>query len=383
MTVTIMAVGDLIVDMPEPDFFFAPSTPVLSQGDVVIGQLEVPHSTSTNVASVDIPAPPADPAHLRAIARAGFNVVTLAGNHIADAGREGIVDTIRFAEEAGLLTTGAGADIRSARRPAITEHDDGTRVAVLSYNCVGPEETWASSTQAGAAYVAVMTHYELIGANPGGPARVYTFAEPTSLATMQRQTSEVAAEVDVVVVSLHKGLVHTPIRLAGYETVVAHAAVDAGADIVVAHHAHMPRGVELYRGRPIFHGLGNFVTVTRSLVGDQHGAAEREKWAARRRELFGFDPDPAMPEHYAFHPDSRNTMIAVFVVEAGVVERVGLVPCWIDDQARPVPVGDDAMGRKVLEHLREITAAEGFDTTFAWEGDRVWIGPANDEEKNR
>ncbi|MBP0459246.1 CapA family protein, partial [Streptomyces montanisoli] len=96
---TILAVGDIILDEPEPepDSFFEPSRHVLTGGDVVIGHVEVPHSTTTAQSSTDVPAPPADPEALGALARAGFHAVTLAGNHIADAGPEGVLDTVRHA----------------------------------------------------------------------------------------------------------------------------------------------------------------------------------------------------------------------------------------------------------------------------------------------
>jgi len=68
---------------------------------------------------------------------------------------------------------------------------------------------------------------------------------------------------------------------------------------VVGHHADILRGIETYRGRPIFHGLGNFVTVTRAL--SVTTSPQRRAWAARRRTLFGFEPDPKMPA-YPFHP---------------------------------------------------------------------------------
>jgi len=382
MSVTIMAVGDLIVDRPDPDSFFAPSARVLAQADLAIGQLEVPHSRTTNVASVDVPAPPADPRNLGAIARAGFDVLTLAGNHIADAGREGILDTIRHAEEAGLRTTGAGADLPAASRPVIVERGSVT-IGVLSYNCVGPAESWASSKQAGAAYVSILTHYEPIGANPGGPPRIYTFADSRSLAAMKRDVSALAEITDVVIVALHKGLVHTPVRLADYETVVARAAVDAGAAAVVSHHAHIMHGVEFYRGRPIFHGLGNFVTVTDALSGDAAEPDERRRWARTRREVFGFDPDPAMPSFYAFHPESRNTAIAVLTADSNGRVQAEAIPCWIDERARPNPVGDDETGRGVAEYLRRVTEAEGFDTEFSWRGDRLLLRPAAHDEKDK
>jgi len=373
--ITIMLVGDLVVDQPDADNFFAPSAPVLTTADLVIGQLEIPHSDTANVASVDVPAPPGDPAHLAAIARAGFGILTLAGNHIDDSGLVGIIDTIRHTEDAGMLTVGAGPDLAAAREPAIVERG-GVRIGVLSFNCVGPRESWATSRKAGCAYVSILTHYETIGANPGGRPAIYTMPEATSLAAMKADIAALAASVDVVIVALHKGLVHIPVDLAAYETIVARAAVDAGASAVVSHHAHIMHGVEFYRGRPIFHGMGNFVTVTRALSVGTADSPETRAWAARRKKLFGFEPDPEMPGTYPFHPESRNTAIAVVRVDSEGNLTAGLIPCWMDEQARPVPFGDDADGRRVAEYVRRISEEEGFDTRFEWGDGQLSVRPA-------
>jgi poly-gamma-glutamate synthesis protein (capsule biosynthesis protein) len=369
----IAAVGDLIVDRPDPDEFFAPAGRVLRAADLTIGQLEVPHGTTTAVATVDVPAPPADPAHLAAVRRAGFDVLTLAGNHIADAGGEGIAQTIAAATGAGMAVTGAGADLAAASVPAVVERA-GRRIGVLSFNCVGPTDSWATSRRPGGAYVKVSTHYETVGANPGGPPRIHTFADPESLARMRAAIRDTAASVDVLVVALHKGLVHTPAELAAYELEVAHAAIDAGADAVVGHHAHILRGVELYRGRPVFHGLGNFVTVTDALTPAAAGVEEQRRWAERRRRLFGFDPDPRLPSWYPFHPESRHTMIAVLDIDDDGAIRPGLVPCWIDEGARPVPWGGEGDGAAVVDYIRRITAAEGFATRFVTRGGGDVVG---------
>jgi poly-gamma-glutamate capsule biosynthesis protein CapA/YwtB (metallophosphatase superfamily) len=322
--VTVLAVGDLILDEPDPGGYFEGSRSVLSTGDVVIGHVEVPHSTTSTQLSTDVPAPPADPEHLAALAEANFDVVTLAGNHVFDAGEEGVLDTLRHAHRFGLRTAGAGANLAAARAPAVVE-TGGLRIAVLSYNCVGPRESWATSRKAGCAYVRVLTHYELDHASPGGPPEVFTFADPASLDDLAADIARADAEFDVVVVAFHKGIGHTPAVVAMYERPVAHAAIDAGADLVIGHHAHIMRGVEVYRGRPVFHGLGNFVTVTRALDPDLGDSAERRAWARRRIDLYGFAPDPAMPT-YPFHPLSRNTAI---------------VDCRFDNSGRLVssPVG--------------------------------------------
>ncbi|MCX7520702.1 CapA family protein [Microbacterium sp. STN6] len=370
--IRIAAVGDLIVDRPNPDQFFTAASSLLRAADVAIGQLEVPHATTRTVATADVPAPPADPAHLAAVARAGFDVLTLAGNHIGDAGGEGIAETIEAARAVGMETTGAGADLEAACEPVVVSRG-GRTIGVLSFNCVGPRDSWATSRRPGGAYVHVHSHYEAVGANPGGPPTVHTFADPRSLADMRRRTEEASAAVDILVVALHKGLVHVPAELAAYESEIAHAAVDAGATAVIGHHAHIMRGVELYRDRAIFHGLGNFVTVTDALTPAAAGIEEQRRWAERRRTLFGFEPDPRLPSWYPFHPESRNTAVAVLDVSPSGHLHWGIVPCWIDEKGRPVPHGNDDLGRTVIDYIRRITAEEGFRTEFAWEGDEVRI----------
>ncbi|NKQ51346.1 CapA family protein [Amycolatopsis sp. K13G38] len=357
--ITIASVGDLILDEPDPAFFLAPAAPVLRTADVTIGHVEVPHSTTTAQQSTDVPAPPADPAALGALAAAGFDVVTLAGNHIYDAGETGVADTVAHARKAGLVTAGAGANLAEARTPAIVERD-GLTVGVLSYNCVGPRESWATSRKGGCAYVHVLTHYELDHASPGGPPKIYTFTDPDTQEAMAEDIRALRQRADVVLVSMHKGVGHTPEVVAMYEGPLARAAIDAGADAVFGHHSHIMRGIEVHRGKPIFHGLGNFVTVTHALTpSEDTGSAERAAWAERRRQLYGFEPDPRMPA-FPFHPESRNTAIAWCRFDRDGLAEAGFVPCWIDDEARPVPGAEHVAG-----YIAGITGAAGFGTRIS------------------
>jgi poly-gamma-glutamate synthesis protein (capsule biosynthesis protein) len=298
-------------------------------------------------------------------------VATLAGNHIFDAGPNGIEDTVAGLRRQGIQTTGAGRTLAEARQPAIVERE-GVSVGVLSYNCVGPKDSWAGPTKAGCAYVRVITHYELDHASPGGPPRIYTFAEPETLEAMQADIAALDARVGVVVVALHKGIGHTPAALAMYERQVAKAAIDAGADIVVGHHAHITRGVEVYRDRPVYHGLGNFVTVTRALNVEANASPARLAWAKRRRELFGFEPDPAYPT-YPFHPEAKNAMIAVCDVDATGICRAGFLPCWIHPSGAPEPLGERGRGADVARYIEAITARAGLRAGFGWEDGVVWF----------
>lgn len=371
--IRVLLTGDLILDEPGPDAFFDPARALLAGADLVVGHVEVPHTRRGVEHSTDVPAPPADPAHLAALARAGIGVATLAGNHMHDAGPAGIADTVATLRGLGIATAGAGSTLADARAPVLVERR-GRRIGVLSYNAVGPREGWATSRKPGCAYVKVLTHYELDHASPGGTPTIYTFCAPESLDTMAADIDALRPRVDLLLVALHKGVGHVPARIEHYERELGRAAIDAGADAVVGHHAHIARGVELHRGKPIYHGLGNFVTVTRALSVTDNDSPERLAWARRRQQLFGFAPDPAMPA-YPFHPDSRHTLLADLVLRADGTLDAGLVPCWIDDAARPVPLGPRD-GDATLAYLRSIGDAAGLRTRLEWRGDRVSVRPA-------
>jgi len=93
-TLTMMAVGDIILGEPQAESFFDYVAPVLRSADVVVGQGEVVFTNRGICSSTDVAAPPCDPANMSAIPYAGFNAITLAGNYIWDLGPAGIEDTI-------------------------------------------------------------------------------------------------------------------------------------------------------------------------------------------------------------------------------------------------------------------------------------------------
>jgi poly-gamma-glutamate synthesis protein (capsule biosynthesis protein) len=367
---SIALLGDLILGEPEPDFFFERARAVLSAKDLVVGHLEVPHTHRGRELAFDVPAEPHAPERLSALARAGVHIATLAGNHIYDFGPEGIVDTLHALSAAGVATCGAGVDLRAANAPARVQRRD-QRIGVLSFNAVGPREAFAQDERAGCAYVRIVNSATGEEVGPQTVELQATIPDATSLAELSRAIEQLAREVDVVVVALHKGIVHTPALLAGYERPLARAAIEAGAHIVVGHHAHILRGIELWQGRPIFHGLGNFVTVTRALNLDNPHPA-RARWAEERRKRFGFTPDP-LYVNYPFHPEAKHALIADCRVSTHGQVDAGYLPCWILPSGQPEPCGHDARGQAVFDYVADISRRAGFATEFAWQGDRVLV----------
>jgi poly-gamma-glutamate synthesis protein (capsule biosynthesis protein) len=366
-SVSLLATGDLIIDEPDPDAYFDLARPLLLAADVVVGHVEVPF-TLQREGTPNVPREARDPAKLGALQRAGVRAASLAANHLYDEGDAGVHDTLDGLRAHAIQPFGAGSNLTEARQPAYLDCH-GLRLGFLSYNCVGPKESWAGPNRAGGAYVHVLTHYELDHATPGGPPTTFTGAEAETLEAMKADVARTRGECDFLSVSLHKGTVHTPGLVMAYEKQIARAAVDAGADLVISHHAHILRGIEVYRNTPIFHGLGNFVTVTHAL--SPRPDADPNDWAQRRLKLFGFLPDPATPE-YPFHPESRTTLLARCVIRRDGVEP-RFVPVQINRRSQPEPVARDSGGEAVLDYVERITREAGFTTRFDWDGDDVVI----------
>jgi hypothetical protein len=360
-TLYLMAVGDLILDRPNAESFFEPSLATLKTANVLIGQGEVVFTDRGIDTYTAIPAPPSDPKNMSAFAYAGFDVITLAGNHIWDSGTPGIEDTIAGLKRLGIAHTGAGMNIDEARVPAIIEKE-GTRFGFLSYNCVGPQASWATPDKPGCAYVQILNHCEI---PDFGPTKFYTFAEPDSLKAMVQDIRQLRSRCDILAVSLHKSVGHTAAELAMYDQQVSYAAIDAGADLILGHHAHILKGIEQYRGKTIFHGLCNFVTVTRALWPEEAPSYNLRVHAQRRMERMQLDPEY---KNYPFHPEAKMTIIAKCRIEDRKISQVSYLPCYIDKEGRPEVLTRDSRGEAVFEYMNKITRQADLNAVFTWSG---------------
>ena len=164
--------------------------------------------------------------------QAGIDGVTLGNNHILDAGTTGLDETMGHLDDAGIAHAGAGMDLAEARQPMIFDLD-GMKVGVLSYMGV-PNYDWAWATKTA----------------PG--------TAPPLQKIMEQDVKRLREKVDLVVVSPHWGIEYTATP-EPEQVDFAHAAIDAGADVFVGGHAHWPKGIEMYKGKPIYYGVGNFL----------------------------------------------------------------------------------------------------------------------------
>jgi poly-gamma-glutamate synthesis protein (capsule biosynthesis protein) len=196
---------------------------------------------------------------------------------------------------------------------------------------------------------------------------VHTYPHRDDLKALVRDVEAAKACVDFVAVSLHWGIHFVPAVLADYQRDVAHAAIDAGADAILGHHAHILKGVELYKGKPIFYSLCNFAVDLR--MDQAHAESKGFK------EIQALSPDwvPDFDSLYNFPPASRMSMIAQLTIEGGGALRdVSVLPVFINADAQPEIVPpEDARFEQIRAYLSEISEAAELPTRFERRGDAI------------
>ncbi len=216
----------------------------------------------------------ADPELARELSRFGIDVATLANNHAMDYGLTGLRDTLAACEAAGVHTVGAGEDAAAAARPQILCRGD-LRVAFLGFATTLALGASAAPDRPGLAGIRVVSRYVVdpvtVDENPGIAPYVETQLMPGDADLAALAVTRAKEAADVVVVGMHWGVPHGwtaafQSELADYQQPLAHRLIDAGADAIFGHHPHVLHGIEVYRGRPIFYSLGNFVfhSITRA-----------------------------------------------------------------------------------------------------------------------
>jgi hypothetical protein len=364
------AVGDIGPDRPDPGSIFRHVIGVLKQGDINFCQLEVNLSHRGIGPSGKENA--RDPGIAAALKNAGFKVVSFAGNHCLDAGQDAFFDTISSLNKQGLSIIGVGADINKARQPAIIDCKDA-RIAFLAYNSVAKDEYWADAHRPGCAPLRAWTLYEPIEpTQPGGPARARTFANRDDLKTMKADIKQAKNRADVVVVSMHGGIHLTPAVIADYQIEIAHTAIDAGADLILQHHSHILKGVEVYGGKAIFYGLSNFALEVHFMTREW---AENPQIRALRKAL---NPDwnPPYTDYpsFPFPPDSRKTILVKCTITNKEISQISFLPAIINKQGEPeILTIDDVRFSEVVSYIENITRDQEFDTKFVINKDEAAI----------
>ncbi|MFC2066098.1 CapA family protein [Chloroflexota bacterium] len=364
--ITFIAVGDFNLNRDKPESTFIYTAPILRDADITFGQLEAAISDRP---SKQVHAPSAccvPTKNASGLTHAGFDVISFDSNHTLDVGVDALKDTIDIVKKNNIGMIGVGMDIEEARRPLILERK-GTKIGFLAYNSVLPPGYAAGPGRPGCNPIRVSTFYDQVDAQPGTPPEVVTIPNREDVKAMEESIQSLKSQVDIVMISMHWGIHFQPAVIAMYQREVGHAAIDAGADLIIGTHAHILKGIEVYKGKVIFYSLCNFGM-------DAFLAREvKSPHAQRFFSLYKFKPDPEYTT-YPFPPDAKKSMIAKCKIVNGNIASVSYLPLWINKQSQPeLPLRKDKRSEEVYNYVEWLCQDQELDTKFSWDGDEVAI----------
>jgi len=338
-TISLVAVGDVLIgprfersdgsliegklpkelEREKPELAFEKVAARLRGADIAFCNLEGALSDRGKMAVGRDSAWKSPPRMIDGIKAAGFNIVSVANNHVMDYGPDPLIDTLSLLDKNGIAHIGAGINIHEARKPAILEKK-GCRIAFLGYS--------TDVNQPGRRFPASETKPGII------PIRVFAlFASPhvnlEDMEMMEEDIKEAKKNSDMVVVSQHfsisVGGSHT---LAPHQEAMARGAIDAGAELVLGHGPHALQAFEVYKSKAIIYNMGNFVV----------------------------DRDT----------DVLDSIIVYAAISDKKVKKVSFSPVRINDRGQPEVVSfQSKSGERIKNLLQKITKRQHTEITFS------------------
>jgi poly-gamma-glutamate synthesis protein (capsule biosynthesis protein) len=215
---------------------FAGVSDVVSNVDLLLVNFENAATSSGNAVKGDVPLS-CDPSYVPLLKANNNTVASLANNHAFDYGIEGMKDTVKNLNDAGITPIGAGETEDEAHQ-AVVKEINGRKITILNY--------MDSNNFAEYSYD-VMPYAN--GSTPGYSA--YDSADA------QKQIAE-HNDSDMIIAYLHFGNEYSNSPNED-QVKIAHELIDYGADVVLGSHPHVTQGIEVYKGKPVFYSLGNFI----------------------------------------------------------------------------------------------------------------------------
>ncbi len=408
-TITVAAVGDCMITRPVsslPSGEFLPVAKILQGADASFGNFEM------TLAESDAPPQYHDSCayvHLRAdlpenhviadeLKWAGFKIMGMANNHATDYGAAGIASTNHKFDAIHLAHAGTGESLAEARAPGYWDGPKG-RVSLVACASTFPYGAFAAdgngevAARPGLNPCRVQTTYRLapdqfnllkgIGATLSGnsataaaaegsytflghkfisgtPSGVMTAADPVDVAALTGAIRRASRNSDLTLFGIHahEGL-HSAEIPAEFLRPLAHSCIDAGANAFIGHGPHVLRGIEIYKGRPIFYSLGNFI-----FHGENETQIPPEIYATCG--VSGNDPsdvfDKVLP---GFSAEAFwVSVIAMPAFRGGTLTDLKLYPLDLQSQlprarrGTPILAAGDA-GRKIIEKLGKLSEPYG------------------------
>ncbi len=420
---TLAAVGDLIINQPESNLAaprFQAALNLLRHADAGFGNFEgtaldirtfkgYPAAENGGQWLIDSPKVPAD------LLRMGIDIVSHANNHATDWGVAGMEETDRRLRAAGVVYAGSGRDLGAARAPHYLNTPQG-RVGIVAMtstftpmsramNPLGaaPGRPGINALRTTASVVLPKTLFDqarrLRAAILAGMPKAYRDQLPKSknpkVLSLFRSRFQLGNRVElsykmnqhdlkVILKAIRQGKEDSDFLIASIHThepgnwsdrppnflpTLAHDAINAGADEFISHGPHQLRGIEIYRGKPIFYSLGNFFFQT--ALSAPVGADLFEAWRMNPATVTDEEQGAALNRKWFSGTLWYQSVIAVSRFEHGEVSEIRLYPVVLGATRRAADRGiprlaTAAQARPILERLQRLSAP--YHTTIAIEG---------------
>ena len=235
------AVRRAILAARDPALPFRKLAPLMSAADISFINLETPFSDTGPYHEGGLVFHAA-PETIAGLTLAGISVVSTANNHSRDCGAHGVEYTINWLRSHEITPVGS-SESETATHEGVVIKRNGIRFGFLGYTFDQKNGNWRD---------------------------IDPRIALTDIATLIKDVQSLCKRADLVIVSMHNGIEYMP-KPSKAQVEFAHAAIDAGARLVIGHHPHVIQPEENYRGGQIFYSLGNFIFDQYQREATQHG----------------------------------------------------------------------------------------------------------------
>lgn len=253
----------------------------------------------------------AEPKMVNVLNEAGFDVVSLANNHILDYDSEALLDTFDILDKNKIGYIGAGKNIEEARKPYVI-NTQGKTIGFLGY-----DEFYH--------YYYSTSYKRRFMATESVPGTA-----PLKEEQIIEDIKKAKKNIDILAISLHWGIEESN-NIANGQRELAHRLIDNGADIILGHHPHVIQPIEIYKGRPIIYSMGNYI----------------------------FDQNDE---------NNKQAIVVSILIKNGDFQRVEALPIYIKDKQEPI-IAKGSKGDTINNKL--INLSRGVDTIGEVKEDRV------------
>jgi hypothetical protein len=370
-------VGDVFINRDNPQEVFGEVRDILQAPNIMFANLEGIY-TDTPLPVLTAPSLLIGRGNnLNAFAEAGFDVVSLANNHVVDAGYKNMLENRSRLRTQGIKTCGAGESLADAREPAIMEVD-GLRIAFLAYASVFPFGYDARPNRPGLVPMRAYNFWREPFAtthSPGTYPLVTTIPDEGDLAQLTEDIRRARERADLVITSFHWGDYTCRFHLTDHEKRTARHCIDQGAAMVVGHHHHTLRGMEWYRGKPIMYGLGHFVFDMQLKWSE---ADLRTAFARSDADTARFFEQTYWREGwwpFGLHDDSHLTAFAWATASRTGVTDIGFLPCKIAPHGvvRPLRL-NSSESDEVVKYMQECNRTQGLKSRITADSSMTLAG---------